>query len=52
VPLSADVLVINGLGTAAVAADGDKNSAADGLRGICSLDLPPMTVGLLADSVE
>lgn len=51
-PLSADVLVINGLGTAVAAADGDKKSAADGRRGICSLALPSMTVGLLADSVE
>ena len=50
--LSADVLVTNGLGTFSALEDGDTNSVADGLRGICSLALPSMTVGLLADCVE
>ena len=44
---SAEVLVLDG-GSAAL--EGDRNSAADGLRGICSLALPSSRVGLLVDS--
>lgn len=44
---SAEVLLIDD-GLAAV--DGDKNSDADGLRGICSLALPSCRVGVLEAS--
>ena len=44
---SAEVLVIDG-GSAAV--EGERNSAAEGLRGICSLALPPSAGRLLVDS--
>jgi hypothetical protein len=44
---SGEVLVMAG-GSAAI--EGDRNSAADGLRGICSLTLPSSRVGLPVDS--
>jgi len=45
-PWSAEALGI----AVRAAVDGDRNSAGEGLLGICSLALPSNTVGLLAES--
>lgn len=52
VTLSVEVLVVAGFESAGSAGAGLRKSTAEGLRGICSLALPSLTVGARPDSEE